>query len=853
MTNPRASGSKADGLVPRRLHVVASFALLLAATAPAQSESPRESAAAPASAPAETGNPLADGLADVAAIERWFERMAEQASDLSVLFGMPATEDRRKVAEGAKEVLSLAGRATRRLEAGIAAHDRDRADESAGASRQGTPTSGDDAARAVHARTVLLPLRAARAMLLSAALETDTAKRAKLCESAAKAARGAEPVSPWADAERSLLLGVAGLLRSAETKDGLREALDHLAAAKKTITEPDAPRALELELGDDVALASVLGVALAQTGTDAARVLDRMLTQPAFNAPGTAGMEARIVAAELRLKLLAPSVTNWQRLPAPIPDEAFAGFASEYERAERDGGDPALVLRRLLDATGEAFRSDTPGNTMWRDPGRVPALLMMLRGAGRGDTRTWTLETAQQLDRLGLASPWRRIGVLTLMNTPMPADAPARLAFARAGADLLSHLPERSDQAHVLRRAREALAPLGPAADTDLAERVFTLSHERVGTHERVTAGRTEWGLKEVFEAQAASTMGGNEYERARDLLDKADHLVSQGGRACAECWWQLLDTLLRDPAAAAGRQALIADVATKTHRAAAPWTGAGQRTGDSAANRAEMERVDPELKLHHEQEQRLARLHGVDALLALGKHEDAASLLGGFTEVQAAHPGTTVLASAAGLQVPGLGTIDDALRQMSQEDRHDWTARLIDRGWVSVRAATQGFVEPDTSAHLRQPASVLAALAPEADALPDAARAQARERCAWGTLIAGDAGAAAARFRACIETSGRRVDLLRGLGESLIASGDDAGAFACFRDIAAAAAPTGETARDHFHAWARMLEVLVRQNADGSKSATIAREARRLMLLKPGESCPECARRIEAAGGTAK
>jgi transposase-like protein len=49
------------------------------------------------------------------------------------------------------------------------------------------------------------------------------------------------------------------------------------------------------------------------------------------------------------------------------------------------------------------------------------------------------------------------------------------------------------------------------------------------------------------------------------------------------------------------------------------------------------------------------------------------------------------------------------------------------------------------------------------------------------------------------------------------------------------------------------MLEILVRQNADGSKSVTIAREARRLLLLKPAESCPECARRIQAAAGTVK
>lgn len=795
-------------------------------------------APAPAAAAAAT-HPITGGLADARAVEACFERMAANAADLSVLFGVPSREDRDIVETQAREALSRISQATKKLEAGIAAHDRAQAADGAGAASPDTSVSEEAAGAAVHARTVLLPLRAARAMLLSAAMESDGVKRTKLLESAAKAAGGAEPVSPWADAERSLVMGIAGLLRAQEKPEALREALDHLAAAKKTITEPDAPRGLEIELGDDVALASVLGIAAAQPGTDTAKVLDRMLEQPAFNAGTPTALSARIVAAEVRLRLLSPT-----GLSSTTSSAALAGFASEFDRAMRDHRDAPAMLSRLMRVASEKADGDEPANAK----GGIVGLLASLRSAATSPTSANIESAEKRIAAMNGDDPWRRIGTVILMETPPGGDSQARLTLAHAGVNLLPTVRDGAERSRVLDRARNALAPLGPTADLSLAHLLFTPSSDAPAgaTPLRVSSGRTTWGLKEVLEARAAEALARSDYGQAIDWLMRAMEKPVAQSRPCVECWWRVLDAMLRDPAAAKSKRGEIGTCLAMIRFDSGAWM-----LHDTPASTS-LERIDPELRPMREAEDRLARMYAVDALLIEGKPDDAAKLVRDLIITPRVHPGTKALLAAAGAW-PGPESLHEVLQGMDAGERAEWAARLIDRSWAVVGFLTKGLIETKDVKHLSGSSKVLADLSTMIDALPEAARPAARERCAWGLLLSGDAKSAAEQFRSCIAASGKRIDLLRGLGESLIQSSDDTGAFAAFRDISAAASASGETARDHFQAWARMLEILQRQNADGSKSAMIARESRRLMQLNPAAACEECAQIIEAAGRAAE
>jgi hypothetical protein len=848
--------------------------LALGGETPSYLSSPRRATAPPAvveNATPQTTNPITAGLNEAGAIEAWFEWAALNGSDLSVLFGVPAPADAAAVDLAAKSILRLVSSATKHLEAGIAAHDKAQAEGAAGTGATGNPTSDEEATRAVHARTVLLPLRAARAMLLTAVLEPNTIKRAAIAVSASKIAGAAEPVSPWADAERSLLLGVAGLLEAVERPEAARAALDHIAAARKTITEPDAPRGLELELGDEVALASVMGVAMAQPSADAFKVLDRVLEQPAM----MASAQARIIAAELRLRIMSPQGIKSGVLSAAAPEAAFAGFVGEYDRAERDGRDPVPVLQRLMvvsrDAVGgagtfgDSKSAEVGGPTSVARSGvpsaSVVQLLATMERVLIEPTEQSVNAAADAIRAMPESSPWRRIGPLVMLSAspgtgrtgiehaPTAPDATAaRLALARAAVELVDSVPIGEDQSRLLTRATEMLAPLGPTADLDLSEKVFTLAAEH-GTHPRVTAGRSQWGLKEVFEARAERSLASRDPAGASDWLKRAGELTAPGVRPCAECWWSVMDALLRDADAVESRVALIEEVVGRTERAVSAWIALD---GKPATDPITPPRADPDMGLILNDIEKRMRPIAVDVRTWRRLHGGTKPAQP--TPVEALPPDAAVLLESASASETGAADrLRSALERIEPSQRVAWTARLIDRAWAQLRRHTRGFIAAPSDEPARNAAAVLALMSSYADNLPETASGGARERCAWGLLLFGDAKAAAAMFGRCIAASGKRVDLMRGLGESHIAAGDDAAAFGVFRDISSATAPEGENARDHFHAWARMLEVLARQNADGSKSALIARESRRLMLLNPAATCPECAERIKNASDAAE
>lgn len=115
----------------------------------------------------------------------------------------------------------------------------------------------------------------------------------------------------------------------------------------------------------------------------------------------------------------------------------------------------------------------------------------------------------------------------------------------------------------------------------------------------------------------------------------------------------------------------------------------------------------------------------------------------------------------------------------------------------------------------------------------------------AWGLLIAGEGELASRFFETAMARDGRAAWLVRGHAESLLAVGDDAGAFGAFRELALLS-EADKSRRDYWHAQARLAEILAAQNEDGSRTDTIARLIRRLREEPGWGAFADCAERLE-------
>ena len=193
-----------------------------------------------------------------------------------------------------------------------------------------------------------------------------------------------------------------------------------------------------------------------------------------------------------------------------------------------------------------------------------------------------------------------------------------------------------------------------------------------------------------------------------------------------------------------------------------------------------------------------------------------------------------------------------------------DTMRSVSDRFWPFIQTLTKSFAGGALAPDAEVAAKALALLGDCQSKFAPSDVSECTERCAWGALLAGKPAKAAEWFGAVVNgtipapsaggappAARRGVDQLRGLAEAQLAANDLPAAFATFRDIASATDPSKEPgaahAADYFHAWARMLEILDRQaDEKPERIQVIAREVRRLRLLKPADACPECAKRIE-------
>lgn len=723
-------------------------------------------------APAPGDNPdLSGALAQVRAIEQWFDWMSLSGSSDHVLLGVAAPADIAAVRLGTRSVPPMAGLAAKLIDRGIEAHDRSPA--------RGEPATEELVSRAIHARTVLLPLRVARLTLLSAALEPAESRARQLRETAGKMAASAEPVSPWADAERSLLIGLAWL-----GNGGAAEAGEHFTRAAATLAEPGTPQPVRDELGAPLRVAeAMIGGAV---GMDALLREQMEKSDP---------REAELMASALW------RVSSRDRSPAEAPSPAFRGYDAAYGALARRVPPvelPAVILNRLGAVVGHDAHAGAPGIV------RAASLYQRCRTAVDQDSVRLTVALALELLRTEPSAS----ALAAWVPFSAPEDA-LRLELARAACEL----GEAGITPPVLaREAVRRLAALDPATDPALFQRVVSL------------ARANDVPLNTIENGSAIDPAGVLVARSWNAPFDEAERLLGEAVPAhpapepVLRGWAHLLDRLLRDPDEVGGDRTRIHRVAERSLAASPPVDARDTST-----------------------------LLRIDALLALDRLAEAENLAGtarsgtnpiGFLLVQVARRDAAAAAQTLGALASG----------ESASERMPHAVRLLsDRGWALIAGWTRWFADEPATDTVRAGALGLALTMDRLDALNADQQDLARERAAWGLLFAGEAPRAVASFRELVARIGKRADLLRGLGESALSAGDDAAAFGAFRDIASATNPQGEGARDYFHAWARMLEILQRKNSGGERNDSIAREVRRLRLLNPSGACAPCAERIEA------
>lgn len=125
--------------------------------------------------------------------------------------------------------------------------------------------------------------------------------------------------------------------------------------------------------------------------------------------------------------------------------------------------------------------------------------------------------------------------------------------------------------------------------------------------------------------------------------------------------------------------------------------------------------------------------------------------------------------------------------------------------------------------------------------------------RCLSAALRTADRETLSALREASVEIAGAMEhpsdrDWVRLIGaDAAIRARDDAGAFAILRDLVATTPVEERTTRAYWHASMRMLEILARQNDDGSRTPAIAREIRRLKLQPSWGTHEDICARIDA------
>lgn len=773
-------------------------------------------------------------------VEAWTRWLASWGADRSVQYAVPGEADIAMCRKAAQSITWLGTRSMDMLTAAIEASDRSGAADASAI------------LDAVHLRETVLPLRTARALVLQAALTGDDAMRRLLGEQTQAMIEHVPASGAWSEIERSIVLALSWLARG-ETD----EAVKCLAAAHAVCSDPATPDAVRQVMGDEIALGGVLATLRAQGPAMARSVLDKVQEVPPFVSSGQRDPHLALLAAGcgLRLARAEAAATADAQARLAIMEKAYERFAELAERT--DTGLAPVDMRRLVYAgLGPIVPSDAPLGVlppivsiakarclaeMQDRSGAMAILEPVLRRPsdelGATETDAMWLTAAMLTGSENAADRRRAADLFVRLAQEYPTDpqAPQALEAAASSAFKLSEEAAAANP-ETRERAREFLIEclrLVHTSEADVARR----SAWRVELCRQLTAEPSvldaRLAVRRMEEATSvASTISADSIDRA-----SASYVVASG-------WCTLLELATRRPEAfkAADMEFTdIADAQLESAEAARSFIEAVIRTPEGQADDSMQQAL------------RSTTAFAAEALLLLNRPNDGWGLISSLPGATPTQESNARVARAAVHVLAELGGMGEARQWMDRlcdisPEWARWTlAEMSDRAWNQIEGDVLGFPADHTIDPSRDAAvPVLRLVEDMAHCRSLAESDMYKKRLAWALVLSGDGDQAATLFDSMMQSGGRQIDLLRGLGEAKLASGDDAGAFTAFREVATLLEAQPHKDRNYWHAWTRMLQILARQNADGSRSDTIMREARRLKALGDDATARSYLQRID-------
>jgi len=820
-------------------------------------------------------------------METALDGVAADGTDLSVLLGVRTPEDVARVRDAARLMVERAEAVTKLIAEVIEEADRD-------ASRSAAPQSARNEAEelqlveAIRRGEAQVPLRRARAAVMLAATAESADLRARLAEQARLGAESVDVPSPWAEAQRGSILGLAALFSGAPKS--AEDARKHFDAAREAATAADAPPGVWMDIGAEVLLGRVEATRQEKGPVAARAELKQVLVQAPFTMEGEPDPLMALAATDAMFRLAweeAAGLTDFRARSAAM-GKALGLYAELVERRDLAPWRNALLVRAMdklgVQDIGSVAPEDVP---LLASVARADRMASKGEAGGRGPAIEM-VESAAARPIARPAAKWQLAEALWWLGQRYSESRDAgelRLAAARL-TTFVEQFPddERAGRALALACASaQAAAPDSGAEDEVCEWREWYLGVLRLvdrGTTpmEEMDArglGRDHWRL-ELARQLAASrdwTNRSDALARTREAcavlqsLSDSRQDAPETHEVMVDLWDGIVNSMWEEPRAWEGL-----DVTPRE---------AGERLVEASDRRAECARrmavqADSARSERFWRMTELAsRAHRAKGLLALERlHEARGAVQSVMSEVEALGPAgdeeTRKHEAAVAARVEReLALVLIRLEEFEPAAKHlerfteldragagETVRRLEALAWAPLAEHVGGFApEPGRKGDVALGEALAGApvlrLAMEWMRRHEPTRAtETGLRAARALLLAGRGGEAVpilAEIEAAQRSAGgASADVLRDLGEAQIAGGDDAGAFATFRSLVAGLESQRAYTREYWHAWARILEILQRQNGDGSRTALIRREIGRLRLLESFDACPACADRIE-------
>ncbi|MBL8745869.1 MAG: hypothetical protein JNK58_05870 [Phycisphaerae bacterium] len=749
---------------------------------------------------------LKTGLDLVEAAEAWYRTMSADGAARFTMVGAtsPATRS------AARAVVALAAGATAVLDRAIEAADL--------ASDSGRKPDDDDAlSTALHARQIILPLRAARAALVLAASAEDHEQKVRLATLALETTLRVEPVSAWSESERFVVSGWALHLINRHP-----EALTAFEKARAAANAKDAEPAVRNEALIDAALGESLAL-LASRGPVTAResMQKRMNTAP-FVEQDQVDLWAALAAVDVLMTIAPLEAATFQ--DASARNAAMAWPWREIEK---------ILPRLAFPQRGAVYAHLAPKLSA------VPAAVETLPGAAR---------LAAAWAALAQSLPDHDAAQRTLAPLADPTQAPSDVVHRDASRLFCRAAAAGSDPVVLSKASRVALAFVECCPQEDaVGEMLGASAHaaekrlRNAPTDDDARMARDD--LLASLRALSSAPIRMDDADRDPWRLTLARLLLAMIARA----EWSESIAL-----ASEARSTLRLVTSPAQTRDATPllieiWIALLRDAEESDDEEAPVARVAAELAAMCDEKNaptlEIMAVGRARSRLAVRQPEQALAALQPFLAPD--HPASP-LALETGIEA--------ALRMENESEARAFAARLDSaasvlsrlsrRAWHAMEPSTTGFI---AGAPATVPPPPIAVFRIAADVSTDADQsAMHRTRLAWSLLLNNRPEEAARHFRDAMNTDNANAGLRRGLGEALLVMNDEEGAFMAFNEIARAFGARQDFTREYWHAWTRMLEILSRRHRTPDEDARIRREIARLRSLDSALEHPDCMVRIK-------